>query len=218
MKKSKKQLLSAIAFAVLASTAMTPTAHAEVSASLGISNFYFWRGIDLSDDGEGSSAPAISGDITFSSGGFYTGIWASSGDETLGQEYDLYVGWGGSFGDFSVDLSYWTYLYPSADPEPIGAGDAADFIVALGYGPVALTIYENLEDDGAGARYTSLDYTSGKFNFLVGHNDDGTDASQHLQVAYSYNDNLKFTASKYLDDDTFNDEVLFNIAYSFDIK
>lgn len=218
MKTSKKLLLSSVATAILASSAVVNTAQAEVSASLAASNFYLWRGVDLSDDGEGSSAPAISGDISYSANGFYAGVWASSGDEALGQEYDLYAGWGGELGDFSIDVSYWTYVYPSADPESIDAGDVADLVVGLGYGPVSFTVYEALKDDGAGARYVTLDYSLGDYNFLLGQHDSGEDTSEHIQISYNYNDNLSFTVSKFLDDDMFNDDVLFNIGYSFDIK
>jgi len=220
MKNSKKLLVSSIAAAVLASTGVVSTAQAEVSASLSASNFYLWRGVDLSDDGEGGSAPAIVGDINVSGNGFYAGVWTSSGDEALGQEYDLYFGWGTEVGDFSFDINYTTYIYPSAPDGGIDAGDVEDIIISLGYGPVGFTVYENIaEESGAeDTRYVSLDYTVGDFNLLIGQHDNGDDKSEHLQVGYSYNDNLSFTVSKFLDDDMFNDEVLFNVAYSFDIK
>jgi len=237
--KNFKFASSTLATAILATTIAAPSvAQAEVSASVGISNFYLWRGVDLSNDGAAnSSAPAISGDINVSSDwGGYAGVWASSGDENLGQEYDLYFGWGGEFGDFSVDVSYWTYVYPSASEvafanvdgfsvpigeidSPIDPGDVADLVIGLGYAGVGFTVYENLEDDGAGARYVTLDYSFGDFNALVGSHDTGEETFEHLQFSYSYNDDLTFTVSKFLDDEVdslgfpFNDDLLFNVYY-----
>jgi len=211
MKSSKKILSSSVAAAILAASIAAPTtAQAEVSASLAASNFYLWRGFDLS-----AGSPAISGDIVFSSGGAYGGVWASSGDDLLGQEYDLFVGYGGEAGGFSYDVSYWTYVYPSSDIDP---GDAADLVIGLGYGDFAFTLYENLEEeDGAeDTRYFTFDYTVGDFNFLVGTADDGEDTFSHFQVSYAFNDNLTFTASTG-DSDYYDDDPIFNISYSFDL-
>ena len=62
----------------------------EVTASVAVSNMYLWRGNNL-----GNSTPAISGDINASAGGFYGGIWGSSGDAESGNEFDVYAGFGG---------------------------------------------------------------------------------------------------------------------------
>jgi hypothetical protein len=170
-----------------------------------------WRGFDLS-----AGSAAISGDIVFSSGGAYGGVWASSGDDLLGQEYDLFFGYGGEAGDFSYDVSYWTYVYPSSDIDP---GDAEDIVIGLGYGDFAFTLYENIsEESGAeDTRYFTFDYTAGDFNFLIGTHDDGSDTYSHFQVSYAYNDNLSFTASAG-DSDFYDDDPIFNILYSFDLK
>ncbi|MBX2848182.1 MAG: TorF family putative porin [Acidiferrobacterales bacterium] len=215
--KNLKFLSGSLAAVMLATSAMLPTvAQAEVSASLAISNFYLWRGLDLSNNGEGNSAPAVSGDISISGGGFYGGVWASSGDEALGQEYDLFAGWGGEFGDFSVDVSYWTYVYPSSDIDP---GDAEDLVIGLGFAGFGFTLYESLSDDAEEYRYITADYSFGDFNVLVGIHDFEflDDNPTHLQLGYAYNDNLSFTVTKMIEDaDGFvDDDVLFNVGYSF---
>jgi len=212
--KSKNLKLSVIASAILLSSPLAvTTAQAEISASAAVSNMYLWRGIDL---GGNSGTAAVSGDLQYSNGGFYTGVWASSGDSATGNEYDLFAGYGGEVGAFSYDVSYWSYVYPSSD---IDFGDAEDLVVSLGYGAGALTVYESLSDDGAGARYITLGYDLDKVSLLLGQHDSGTTTSIHAQVSYAYNDNLSFTASKFLDDDLgFDEDVQFQVAYSLDIK
>src|SRR5690606_33582284 len=89
MKKMHKNFLaSAVALSAMASLALTPAAHAEVSASVGASNMYYWRGLDL------GGGAAISADINYSASGFFGGLWTSSGDEGWGTEYDIYAGYG----------------------------------------------------------------------------------------------------------------------------
>lgn len=208
--KCKKIVINSVATAVLSASAFSGVANAEVSASFNVANMYLWRGVDL---GQGDAA--ISGDLTYSNSGFYTGIWGSSGDAELGNEIDLYLGYGGGFGDFSFDISYWTYIYPSSDIE---IGDADDLVISLGYGPASFTVYEALADEGAGARYINLGYGVGPYSFAIGQHDDGTDTSEHVQLGYSYNDNLSFAVSKFLDDDMFDDDFQFLVSYSVDIK
>ena len=83
---------SALALGSFASIAQAQAqTQAEVSASVGIANMYYWRGLDLGDDG---ATPAVSADLNVSSGGAYAGIWTSSGDHGAGTEYDLYAGYG----------------------------------------------------------------------------------------------------------------------------
>jgi len=158
---------------------------------------------------------AVSGDLSYSSGGFYTGVWVSSGDAELGTEYDLYLGYGGEAGGLSYDVSYWTYVYPGSDIE---IGDADDLVISLGYGPASLTVYEALADDGAGARYITLGYEAGAFSYMIGQHDTGEVTSEHVQIGYTYNDNISFAVSKFLDDDLFDDDIQVLASYSLDVK
>jgi uncharacterized protein (TIGR02001 family) len=110
-----KKLTQAIALAGVMTTGLTATTSVfaedvEVSASASVASMYLWRGQDL-----GNGAAAVSGDLTASMGGAYAGVWTSSGDTAAGQEYDLYVGFGGEAEDFSYDLSIWTYTYSGDD-------------------------------------------------------------------------------------------------------
>lgn len=165
MKTTRNLLASAVAASAL-SMAMVPAANAEVevAASAAISSSYHWRGFDL-----GSGTPAISGDIFASVSGFYAGMWASSGDTTAGTEYDLIVGYGGEVGDFSYDINYTTYVYPTGDfEETEGVGDFAEIIVGLGYGPVSVFYHQNISgaSDAEAAAETRYAFLDGEYSYF----------------------------------------------------
>lgn len=221
MKKSRKLLASSIAAALISVTAM-PAAYAEVSASVGIANKYLWRGIDL-----GSGDAAVSGDLKYSNeSGIYAGIWGSSGDSALGAEYDLYAGWGGKLGPVDLDLSLWSYNYPSSDIDP---GELTDLVISAGLGDFTGTLYEAVQgDSGNDYRYISLGYDYGKFNAMVGiHDFENTDGNPtHLQLGYAYNDNVSFAVSQFIADEDSDaavglgadDDMQFLVSYTVDIK
>ena len=218
MKSIKTLLAASIAASVLSAPVMAEESGVEVSASASIASAYLWRGQDLGD-----GSPAVSGDLVASMGGLYGGIWGSSGDDASGNEYDLFVGYGMDFGDVSVDLSVWNYLYPDGGEQNGTFGDLSEVILSVGYGPVAVTYYDNV----AGASdysYLTVGAEFGKFSATVGMTDsdkaladsDGnaiTDLSTgavvastgvdyvHFDISYAYNDNLSFTFSQVIDDD-----------------
>lgn len=223
---NKKALATTAAASAIALSAMAPVANAEVevSASVGAANMYYWRGLDL------GGGAAISGDLNIGAGGFYGGVWASSGDEALGTEYDLYLGYGQSFGDFSFDVSLWNYNYPSAtdtwidfeageviteDASP-DIGDLTEAVISLGYGPVAVTYYHGLEDL-EDYWYTTAEVAFGSFGVKYGlHEDD----LAHVDLSYSYNDNLSFTLGAVVDDveNTYDDDVKFIVSLNLPIE
>lgn len=238
MKEINKRLLAGVfATMTLVASALTSIAHAEVSASVGASNIYYWRGYDL------GGGAAVSGDLSVSGeAGAYAGIWMSSGDGSLGTEYDVYFGWGGEFGDLGVDISYWSYNYPeqqNADGDSIFIGDFAEIVLGLSYGPVAFTYYDNIApgsdfyganmDFGSdGYSYFTLGVDIDKFNITYGQHSDVTgspyDGYAHLDITYNFNDNLSFTMGNVLDPVTFNgvdqnpDETSFVVNLSLPIE
>lgn len=227
MNTSKKVLASAIA-ASLAVSALAPVANAEVSGSAAISSSYLWRGYEL-----GSGTPVVSGSLDYSSEvGFYAGIWGSSGDTTAGTEYDLYAGYGNSVGDFSYDIGIISYIYPTGPfSETEGIGDFMEAIISLGYGPVSFTYHDNIAgSDGTepeGSRYAlSEDYsymklaaTFGQFGIAIGKHDKGAFDATHVDLSYSYNDNLTFTLSGIANSDADTDpKPVFNVSYSIPIE
>lgn len=211
--------LAALGLAVSGSmvVAQQASAEVEVSASAAVASAYLWRGIDL-----GGGTPAVSGDITVSTSGAYAGIWGSSGDTGFGSEYDLYIGYGGSVGDFSYDISLWNYNYPG-QPEFDTFGQLSDLIISIGYGPVAFTFYDNIAGFSGYSYYTlSAGYEA--FSAKIGVSDEPTPNSSYTNVdlGYAYNDNLSFTLSKIVDLDdgstlASDDDTLFVVSYSLPI-
>ena len=216
MKFSKKLLVSSIAASAMAFSALAPVANAEVSASVGVANMYYWRGLDL-----GNGDPAVSGDINVSANGLYAGVWGSSGDAVLGQEYDLYLGYGGEAGGFSYDVSVWNYNYPSAtDANGLDAspdiGDLTEVVGSVGFGPVTATYYHGVQDL-EDYWYATLEASFDKFSIKYGlHEHD----LAHVDLSYAYNDNLSFMLGKVVDDvdEAFDDDLKFVVSYSLPIE
>ncbi len=220
MNMKQKILAGAVAASAMASVALAPAAHAEVSASVGAGNMYYWRGYDL-----GNGDPAVWGDINVSSNGFYAGMWASSGDATLGTEYDLYGGYGSEIGGFTYDVSLWSYSYPSAPASeggPVAPGDLVEAVIGLGYGPVSFTYYENIEGSDTDYSYMTLGAGFGDFSVTYGMHDGAGayDGYSHIDLGYAYNDNLSFTLGLVADDvdGLNNDEAKFVVGFSIPIE
>lgn len=230
MKTTKRLLAGAVVASTLAMAGIAPVANAEVSASVGVSSSYLWRGFNL-----GSGTPAVSGSLDYSNEGFYAGIWASSGDDSAGSEYDLYLGYGGEVGDFTYDAMLINYVYPSGQfSETEGLGDFMEIIVSLGYGPVTFQYYDNIAGETGGYafnedyKYMTLSADFGAYSVLVGKHfedaavvaDSVTGDSTHLDLSYAYNDNVSFTYSIPVGSDTgFQEkEPLFVVSYSMTIE
>ena len=216
MKFSKKLLVSSIAASAMAFSALAPVANAEVSASVGVANMYYWRGLDL-----GNGDPAVSGDIHVSTNGVYAGIWGSSGDAAAGTEYDLYLGYGGEAGGFSYDVSVWNYNYPSAtdefglDASP-DIGDLTEVVGSVGFGPVTATYFHGVQDL-EDYWYATLEASFDKFSIKYGlHEHD----LAHIDLSYAYNDNLTFMLGQVVDDvdEAFDDDLKFVVSYSLPIE
>ena len=220
MKMKQKLIAGAIALSAMAGFAV-PAAHAEVAASVGANNMYYWRGLDL-----GSGDAQVWGDLKLTGAGFYGGVWAGSGDAVWGTEYDTYVGYGASFGDFKFDVSVVSYNYATYDVAP---GDFAEAIVAVGYGPVTFTYYDNIANTTYGEgeeiigfgyddyNYMTLAATFGAFTAKYGvHEDD----LAHVDLTYAYNEKLSFTIGKVVDDveGFYNDEAKIIVSLSLPIE
>ena len=215
--------------AAFAATAVPLAASAEVGASLSAASFYLWRGQDVS-----FGTAQIAGDLNYSTGGFYTGIWTSSEGGLGSTETDFYAGFGGEAGGLTYDISYWTYTYPSYD---MGFGELGEVILGLGMGDFSFTYYagasweENTSDvdpdpDAAhdlsfgDDNYMTLGYGMGDFGFLVGTwmmEADDSDYT-HVDVSYTPVENLTFTVSKIVSADVDaveRQDPLFHVGYSF---
>lgn len=211
MKTSKKLLASAVAASILGLGVVAPVAQAEVSASVGIANMYYWRGHDL-----GLGDASVNGGIEFSESGFYAGAWTGSGDIVNGQEYDLYLGYGGEAGQFTFDVSLWSYAYPTVEITP---GDLVELVVSAGFGPLSVTYYEGLEDL-EDYNYFTVGLSFDKFSITYGDHEDDSGLGAHLDLGYAYNDNLSFIVGAIVDDadDTLSTDPKFVVSYSIPIE
>jgi uncharacterized protein (TIGR02001 family) len=219
MKMKQKLIAGAIVLSAMAGFSV-PAAHAEVAAAVGAANMYYWRGLDL-----GGGDAQVWGDLKLTEGGFYGGVWAASGDAVLGQEYDLYAGYGHAFGEFKVDLSFWTYAYPSSEIDP---GDQSEGVFSVGYGPVTATYYKNIASESGDNSYSyaTLAAVIDKFTLKYGvhaQDDQGPaslDGVQHIDLTYAYNDKLAFTLGKVIDDGVagVNEEAKFIVGVTLPIE
>lgn len=128
------------------------TAYAEspLTANIGVSSNYIWRGATQTND-----ASAVSGGVDYAHGsGFYAGVWVSNETWTAsvpgsstGYEEDLYLGYGGNAGSIRYDVSYMNYTYPVGD----GEDDFSEIILNFGYGPVTLTYAPTVGKEASGS-------------------------------------------------------------------
>lgn len=102
---------AAVASATLAGAG---AAQAEITANVGLTTDYVFRGVSLSDNGL-----AIQGGFDWSSEIAYAGVWASNVEE--GVEMDLYGGFTPTTGSVEWNIGAIGYFYPGADD------DAAEF-------------------------------------------------------------------------------------------
>jgi len=218
MKKTfalKPLALSLVVAAASAASVVPATAQAEVSYNAAVSNFYLWRGQDIS-----AGAPAVSGGIDYAhDSGLYAGVWTTS--EEGGTETDLYAGYGFSVEDFSANIAYWSYWYPSDGVKSSFDRDEGSLLseveLTVGYADLSLSAYIDTEEKEN--RYYSLDYSIGDFGLHAGKYVFEADDSDYTDygVSYAATDNLSFTLSKAQGDGIAdgNEKPLLNVSYGF---
>ncbi len=116
-----KMMKTMVAASVMAATSLASgVAMAEVSMNIGATSNYIWRGATQTAD-----EAAVSGGLDYAhESGIYAGVWTSSLGNTDGEqgaggapspagaEFDYYLGYGGSFGDFGYDVNVASITYP----------------------------------------------------------------------------------------------------------
>lgn len=225
----KKSITASLLIATLASTSMyTSSAHAVegLSANVGLTSNYLWRGVTQTDD-----ATAISGGIDYDSGaGFYAGTWASNVDfgDDASYELDLYLGYAGDMGDVSYDVGYIYYAYPdSAEVDGDNEYDFGELYGSLGYDAFSLSVnYVVNNDDGADALDKAL-YIAGDAAFEISEGlelafhvgsftfDDDYDDADYVDYSVSLSKSgFTFTLS---DTDIDDDDLTAVISYAIDI-
>ncbi|EHQ51852.1 hypothetical protein ECTPHS_04109 [Ectothiorhodospira sp. PHS-1] len=158
----KAAITSAVTAALLAGGLVTSTASAELSANIGFTSNYLFRGVSESDD-----RAAVQGGIDFEhEGGFYIGTWTSSLDgseDRGGYEVDVYFGVTGEVGASGVgfDVGYIYYAYPGA---------------------------ESADDANFGEIYGALDFMGlyGMINYVTNADDSDVESSLAYEIGYSF--------------------------------
>jgi uncharacterized protein (TIGR02001 family) len=221
---------SLIALAV--GVALAPAANAQLSANIGATSNYIWRGITQTED-----SPAIQGGLDYAhESGLFVGTWVSNvefaGDKQT--EVDLYGGFGGKIDEFSYKLGIYQYIYVGVDDD-LHPGNFTELGVSGTYGIVTVGVNYTiggappkgaLFNDGDVYPYISLNYaiddnwsvgaTAGYYSF-----DDFDSDYTHAQVSVSRaaGDFGTFTFSvgkAWLDDDLKNN--LIDTKYTSDAK
>ena len=111
-----------------------------VSANLGVSSEYYWRG---ASQGNGVS---VSGGFDYEGDGFYAGIWTANLGASGGVETDYYIGTEVE----GFDIGYIVYEYSSA------SGDFDEFYV--GYSIAGFDLFYAQNADVSSADYFSVSY------------------------------------------------------------
>jgi len=127
---------------------MAGSAAAELSANIGATSNYVWRGATQTDDNA-----AVQGGIDYAhDSGFYLGTWVSNVDFGSGGEveWDLYGGFGGEVGGFGYDLGIIYYAYPDstdANFTELALGGSWEWLSA----GINYTIASDVNDTSGGA-------------------------------------------------------------------
>ncbi|MEW6983527.1 TorF family putative porin [Colwelliaceae bacterium 6471] len=217
-----KKALTAIALTtVLTSSALLSGqafAVEGLSANVGATNNYLWRGVSQS-----TNAAAISGGIDYSAeSGFYIGTWVSNADwaDEMTYEMDIYGGFSGDLGEgFGYDVGYIYYAYDSD-----ANSDFNEVYASISYDAFSVTYFTLIDSDAGGdfgddsyisadaefevSKDLSLGLHIGRYDFDAG--GDYTDYGVSLSK-----DGFTFTVSD-TDIDGADGDVNFIISYSLD--
>lgn len=117
-KPLRKKTLTLAVTAALAGSGLlvSSNASAEVTANIGVTSNYVYRGLTESDDDA-----AVQGGLDYEhESGFYLGTWVSSLGGGGSYEFDTYLGFATSFGDIGMDVGYTYFSYPRDDDADFG--------------------------------------------------------------------------------------------------
>lgn len=205
------KMTALLAGSVLAASALTGVATAEVTGNFGVSSNYIFRG-------DATNRTAVSGGLDWTgTSGLYAGAWGTSGTDFAaanGQsELDVYAGYGIGAGSLTIDLGAIAYLYPG-DIETSSAnathGNSSE--VYVGVAGAAWNVYvwynfgiDSTEDDESAyiegnASINAWDFHLGVKTY-IGDAVDTLDEEIDFSVAYNIGDFSFGASTKYIDND-----------------
>jgi len=139
MKKIFLALLLAVGFT---------TAHAQLTANVGLASDYRFRGVSQSNNGA-----AVQGGVDYAhSSGLYLGNWNSSVSTALypsssGAQSDLYAGWKKDvYKGLTVDVGSYNYFYLGKDNSTNSRFNTQELYAGLGYGPLSVKYSQSLSN------------------------------------------------------------------------
>lgn len=119
--------------------AATSIAQAELSANIGATSNYIWRGVTQTSDDA-----AVSGGIDYADeSGMYAGTWVSN--VTGGEEIDFYAGFGGEAEGVGYDVGLIYYAYPSATD-----ADFTEIYGSASFGPATVGMAYTVDKEAGG--------------------------------------------------------------------
>jgi len=190
-----------------------------ITANIGATNNYMWRGVTQTDKN-----PAISGGIDFShNSGLYIGAWASNIDfgSDATTETDFYAGFASQMGEVSYDFGYIYYGYPDGEDLNFSEVMASASWNFLSVG-VSTTAHSDWESDFGDDTYFELNLTFdvfkdvefgmhlGSYDFDMG--TDYLDYNMSLSKA-----GFSFMVSA-VDEDEIDDEYSISISYTHEVN
>ena len=155
MKKIFLALLLAVGFT---------TAHAQLTANVGLTSDYRFRGVSQSNNGA-----AVQGGVDYAhSSGLYLGNWNSSVSTALypnssGAQSDLYAGWKKDvYKGLTVDVGSYNYFYLGKDNSTDSRFNTQELYAGLGYGPLSVKYSQSLSsyfgiNNSVGTTYMQAD-------------------------------------------------------------
>jgi len=213
--------LNKLAIAVGAAVmGLASVAQAELSANIGATSNYLWRGVTQTGD-----EAAVQGGIDFAhDSGFYAGTWASN--VSGGEELDLYAGFGGEAGSVGYDVGVIYYAYPSFTDS-----DFTEVYGSVSFGPASVGVAYTISGENDGGAFDdgdlyyyvsastdlgdgwSLGGTIGHYNFEESTVDDYTHGQ--IDVTKSAGDfgDFTFTVSK-ATEDSGDDDIIPVVSWS----
>lgn len=189
-----KSLLMSMAIAGSSLATIAPaTVQAGASANFGGVTTYVYRGLH-------QAGAAGQGGLDYETdSGLYAGVWASQvgagTQEQNGLEYDVYGGWGGSFGGVDLGIGYIGYFYTNAFDDMYN-----ELNLSVGVGGVTLAFNpgihdaENADGDDSTNYYNvNLSGDIGPVSAELGYNDWDMDDSETKDGAVNTYLNLTYS-------------------------
>lgn len=149
---------------------------AEVSANIGVTSNYLWRGVTQSED-----SAAVSGGVDYESeSGFFAGAWISnvSFEGASENETDLYVGYSGEADRLGYSVMYNYYMYSQSENVDFG-----EVLVDLNFDIVSFGLAYTANDDALSENKDTQAFVTGDIYYYIGV---GTDLPKDWSWSLTY--------------------------------